>query len=125
MKIENIQPQNPYFGMSLNIKNKHLSPSVIKKIEQKKFRLDSMSKDVNVTIKPDDDYFGRAGKSDYIKITVEDKNISILEKVLSIIKLRHPYKRTDLYTPYEIVKFDTLVSGIYQQKQIVHGKLKL
>lgn len=128
MQVNKIQTNNynnnPNFGMSLNINkirtNKHLAKDFIENFEQIAPNLERVSNDIEVTFSPNNFDFGRFGKPNLIKMTVEDKNISLQDKLKSLLGWRHPYKQTS-YHFFSNINEKYLWRAIAEAKQTVLG----
>lgn len=104
MQLNNIQASNPNFGMALYVKDikvfkKTLGNNVAKNLEAAKPVLEEMAKDVDIFIKP-----GRFADSpvmplEYINITVQEKNITLKDKIMRLFGQRPPYKTSDPINP--------------------------
>ena len=98
MQVRSIGNNNTNFGMALNIDkagiNKHFTDEVIEAVEMSLPSLTSMAKNVNISIKPYNFALGPLGKSkDSLCVEVREQNVSIANKLKSMLSLRHPYKR--------------------------------
>ena len=104
MQVNNIQSNNPTFGMALHMKDikvfkNVLGNNVAKNLEAARPELEEMAKDVDIFIKPRRFADNPFMPAEYIGIFVQKKNITLKDKIMRFFNRRPPYKTDDILDP--------------------------
>lgn len=128
MQVNQIQSNrfnSPNFGMALHIKDakvfrKVLGNNIAEMIESAKPELEELAKDVDIFIKPrrfaDNPFF----KPDQIGIYVQEKNITLKDRIMRLFNQRPPYKTDTWIDPEFSFTKESLVKETANRKKILN-----
>lgn len=97
MQVNRTQQNNPNFGMALYMKDakvfkKALGNKVAKNLEAARPELEELAKDVDIIIKPRRFADNPLCPLDQVGIYVQEKNITLKDKIMRFFNQRPPYK---------------------------------
>ncbi len=115
MQVNRIQSNNnqPNFGMALYMKDakvfkKVLGNNTAKTLEAAKPKLEELANDVDIFVKPRRFADNPFMPLKYIGVSVQEKNITLKDKIMRLLRQRPPYKTDTWLNPnYEDIVENT------------------
>lgn len=120
MNVQGVN-NNTNFGMALRMED----TKVVKRVLGNKVAydflaskpvLEDMAKDVDIFVKPSRFVHSPVLPKDYINIVVQQKDITLKDKIKSALGLRPPYKQED-FIPASMSSYERIIEGTQRAKK--------